>query len=114
NDRDASAWFEWAILENDQAALEKAAQLNPDFGEAHVLLGTRATDGGDLPAALAHLEQAARLMPRKSYVWYSLGYAQNKAGQREAAAVSLENALRTSTSREQAEMARTLLGSLLP
>ncbi|MEO8096975.1 MAG: tetratricopeptide repeat protein [Acidobacteriota bacterium] len=112
NDRDAMTWFQWAVLENDHAALEKAARLNPNFGEARSLLGVRATDDGDLPAALEHLQQAARLLPRKSYVWYSLAFAQFKAGQPEPAATSLESALRTATSPEQIQMAQTLLDSL--
>jgi tetratricopeptide (TPR) repeat protein len=103
-----------ALLENDHAALEKAAQLNPNLAEAHVLLGVRATDAGDLDSALEHLEQATRLLPRKSYAWYSLGYAQVKANQREAAARSLEAALRSATTAEQTGMARTLLESLRP
>jgi tetratricopeptide (TPR) repeat protein len=112
NDRDALAWFELALMENDHAALEKAAQLNPNLAEAHVLLGVRATDDGDFETALKHLEQATRLMPRKSYAWYSLGYAQQKAGLLEAARASLEAALLAAASPEQRQMAETLLRSL--
>jgi Flp pilus assembly protein TadD len=112
NDRDALAWFQWALMENDRAALEKAAQLNPNLAEAQVLLGVRATDEGDLDTALRHLEQATRLMPRKSYAWYSLGYAQQKRGDAVAARRSLDQALQTATSPEQRAMAATLLDSL--
>jgi len=112
NDRDALAWFQWALMENDQAALEKAAQLNPNLAEAHVLLGVRLTDDGDLDAAMAHLEQATRLMPRKSYAWYSLGFAQDKLGDSAGARRSLERALQNATTPEQRQMAETLLVSL--
>jgi tetratricopeptide (TPR) repeat protein len=112
NDRDALAWFEWALIDNDHAALEKAAQLNPNLAEAHVLLGVRATDDGDLDAALEHLEQATHLLPRKSYAWYSLGYAQVRNGDTEGATRSLEQALRTATTAEQRKMASTLRDSL--
>jgi tetratricopeptide (TPR) repeat protein len=112
NDRDALAWFECALIDNDHAALEKAAQLNPNLAEAHVLLGVRATDDGDLDAALEHLEQATRLLPRKSYAWYSLGYAQVRNGDTEGATRSLEQALRTATTAEQRKMASTLRDSL--
>jgi tetratricopeptide (TPR) repeat protein len=112
NDRDALAWFELALVENDQALLEKAAQLNPDLAEAHVLLGVRATDDGRLDVALGHLEQATRLMPRKSYAWYSLGYAQVQCGDTTKARQSLEQALGTATTPEQRAMAATLLDSL--
>ena len=112
NDRDALAWFQWALMENDQTALEKAALLNPNLAEAHVLLGVRLTDDGNLAAALAHLEQATRLMPRKSYAWYSLGFAQNKLGDSAGARRALEQALQNATTPEQRQMAETLLVSL--
>ncbi|MEO5925093.1 MAG: tetratricopeptide repeat protein [Bryobacteraceae bacterium] len=112
NDRDALAWFELGAMENDNAALENAARWNPNLGEAHVLLGVRATDAGDLAAALRHLEQATNLMPRKSYAWYSLGYAQEKAGLHDAAELSLRTALRAATTTEQRQMAQTLLDSI--
>ena len=112
NDRDALAWFELALMDNDQAALERAVQLGPNLADAQVLLGVRATDIGDLDTALVLLERATRLMPRKSYAWYSLGYAQQKGGDTAGAHISLEHALQTATSREQREMAGTLLDSL--
>jgi len=112
NDRDAMAWFELAQLEGDPAALERVVQLNPDFAEAHVLLGVRATDAGDLDAALWHLEQAAALLPRKSYAWYSLGFAQQKRGDVGGARRSLERALQVAATSEQRKMAATLLDSL--
>jgi tetratricopeptide (TPR) repeat protein len=112
NDRDALAWFELSLLENDQAALEKAVQLNPNLAEAHVLLGVRLTDDGNLDAALQHLEQATRLLPRKSYAWYSLGYAQFQRGDVAGARGALEQALQTASTQEQRQMAATLLDSL--
>jgi tetratricopeptide (TPR) repeat protein len=112
NDGDALAWFELALMENDPAALERAAQLNPNLAEAHVLLGVRATDDGNLGAALEHLEQATRLLPRKSYAWYSLGYAHSKRGDINRARQALEQALQTATTPEQRAMAATLLDSL--
>lgn len=113
NDRDAQAWFQLAVMTNDDGALAKAVELDPSFGEARVLLGVHATDDGDIDAALEHLQQAARLMPRKSYVWYSLGYAQQKQGDPAAARRSLERALQTAATQEQRSMAATLLDSLL-
>ena len=114
NDQDASAWFELGLLDHDDAALERAATLNPNLGEAHLLLGVHATDDGDLPMALAHLEQAVRLMPRKSYAWYSLAFAQARANQTAAARDSLQQSLHTATTPEQRKMAATLLESLEP
>lgn len=112
NDRDALAWFELGLTGNDQSALEKAAQLNPNLAQAHVLLGVRATDAGRLELALEHLEQATRLIPRRSYAWYSLAYAQFKHGNTTGARQSLDQALQTATTPEQRSMAATLLDSL--
>ncbi len=114
NDREALAWFQLALTENNQTALERAVELNPNLAEARVLLGVRATDLGDFDTALLHLEQATRLLPRKSYAWYSLGYAQTKQGDAIGARRSLEQALATATSPEQRQMAATLLDSLGP
>ncbi len=112
NDRDAQALFAAAVLDNDRQALERVVEIDPNFAEAHVLLGVRATDEGDLNAGLRHLEQAVTLMPRKSYAWYSLGYAQWKKGDAVGARRSLQQALQTAASPEQRTMAATLLDSL--
>ena len=52
DDKDATILFEYALLERDAGAgndrvrelLEKVVALNPNFGEAQLLLGVRATD----------------------------------------------------------------------
>ena len=115
--RNAAAWFESAMLEQDAGAgaarvrelLEKTVAANPNFGEAHALLGIRATDDGRYEAAVAHLQQAARLLPRKSYVWHALAFAQEKTGDIPAAAQSARRAVRTAMTPEQAAMAEALL-----
>jgi tetratricopeptide (TPR) repeat protein len=112
NDRDASAWFQLGLLDRDNAALERATELNPNLGEAHLLLGVRATDDNDLTRALPHLEQAVRLMPRKSDAWYALAFAQVRAKQTAPARESLQQAMHTATTPEQRKMAETLLESL--
>ncbi len=113
----AAAWFEYALLEQDRGAgaarvrelLEKTVAANPDFGEAHALLGIRATDEGRYDDAIAHLEDAARLLPRKSYVWHALAFAQQKRGRTAEALVSARRAARTAATPEQAAMAESLL-----
>jgi len=112
----ASAWFESAMLEQDAGAgvarvqelLEKTVAANPNFGEAHALLGIRATDEGRYDVAVKHLEQAARLLPRKSYVWHALAFAQEKSGQLPAAVAAARRAVRTAVTPEQAAMAESL------
>lgn len=112
NDRDPAAWFQLGLLDHDDAALARAAELNPNLGEAHLLLGVHATDDNLLPLALNHLQQAVRLMPLKSYAWYSLAFAQTRATQNVAARESLQRALHTANTPEQRKMAETLVSSL--
>jgi tetratricopeptide (TPR) repeat protein len=115
--RHAPAWFQMALLEQDEGAgsarvgelLERVAGLDGDFAEAHVLLGIRATDAGDLQKALVHLRQAVRVLPRRSYIWNALAYAEQKAGDRFAAIGSARQAIRTATTAEQVRMAETLI-----
>lgn len=116
----AAAWFEYALLEQDRGAdasrvrelLEKTVAANPDFGEAHALLGIRATDDGRYGEAIEHLERAVRLLPRKSYLWHALAFAQQKAGRAAAALASARRAARTAATPEQAAMAEALLREL--
>ena len=112
NDRDSLAWFQLALTANTVGALERAAELNPNLAEAHILLGVRATDDNQLDTALTHLKLATRLVPRKSYAWYSLAYAQQKQGDAASARASLEQALQTATTPQHREMAAALLDSL--
>lgn len=112
NQEDANAWFQFALLEGDDTALRKAAELNPNLGEAQLLLGVHATDDGDLDRAIEYLESAVELLPRKSSAWYSLAFAQQKNGDDAATITSLNRALRTATSPEDTAMANALLESL--
>lgn len=112
NQENAEAWFQLALLEGDDTALRKAAKLNPNLGEAQLLLGVHATDDGDLDSAIEYLENAVDLLPRKSPAWYSLAFAQQKNGDEAAAIVSLYRALRTATTMEQTAMAEALIESL--
>jgi tetratricopeptide (TPR) repeat protein len=120
NSRDAGTWFEYAMLERETGAgrarvdelLEKAASLNPNFAEAHFMLGVRATDDGRYPAAIIYLRQAVRALPRQSYFWHALAYAQQKLGQREEAIESAARAVLTAATAEQEHMASALLEGL--
>lgn len=110
--RDASAWFQLALLTGDDAALRKAVELNPDLGEAQILLGNRAADEGDFERAIQHLERAVTLLPRKSYAWYSLAFARYKSGVLDGTRETLDLALQTATTPEQAAMAQALKEAL--
>jgi tetratricopeptide (TPR) repeat protein len=116
-DRDAGTWFELAMLERETGApgarvdalLRRTITLNPNFAEAHFLLGARATDDGDYATAIGHLHEALRVLPRQSYFWHALGYAQAKLGMHQEAAESARRALASAATEEHERMAETLL-----
>ena len=119
--KDSTILFEYALLERDAGAgndrvrelLEKVVTLNPNFGEAQLLLGVRATDDRRYDAGIGYLRNAARLLPRQSYVWHALAYAQQKAGLYPDALDSAQRAVRTASTDEQEHMAEALRDALL-
>ncbi|MCU1337262.1 MAG: hypothetical protein JWO19_2843 [Bryobacterales bacterium] len=118
--KDATILFEYALLERDAGAgtervrelLEKVVALNPNFGEAQLLLGVRATDDRRYDAAVTYLRDAARLLPRQSYVWHALAYAQQKLGHYPEALEAAQRAVRTASTDEQEHMAEALRDAL--
>jgi tetratricopeptide (TPR) repeat protein len=118
--KDASILFEYALLERDAGAgndrvrelLEQVVGLNPNFGEAQLLLGVRATDDGRYDAAIVYLRDAARLLPRQSYAWHALAYAQQKLGRYPEALDAAQRAVRTASTDEQEHMAEALRDAL--
>jgi tetratricopeptide (TPR) repeat protein len=120
DDKDATILFEYALLERDAGAgtervrelLEKVVALNPNFGEAQLLLGVRATDDRRYDAAIVYLHDAARLLPRQSYVWHALAYAQQKLGHYPEALDAAQRAVRTASTDEQEHMAEALRDAL--
>jgi tetratricopeptide (TPR) repeat protein len=121
DDKDSTILFEYALLERDAGAgnnrvrelLEKVVALNPNFGEAQLLLGVRATDDRRYEDAMPYLRSAARLLPRQSYVWHALAYAQQKQGLYPDALDSAQRAVRTAATDEQEHMAEALRDALL-
>jgi tetratricopeptide (TPR) repeat protein len=120
DDKDATILFEYALLERDAGAgtervrelLQKVVALSPNFGEAQLLLGVRATDDRNYDRAIAYLHDAARLLPRQSYVWNALAYAQQKLGNYPEALDAAQRAVRTATTDEQEHAAETLRDAL--
>jgi tetratricopeptide (TPR) repeat protein len=121
DDKDATILFEYALLQRDAGAgnervrelLEKVVGLNPNFGEAQLLLGVRATDDRNYDRAVAYLHDAARLLPRQSYVWNALAYAQQKIGNYPEALDAAQRAVRTASTDEQEHAAEALRDALL-
>jgi tetratricopeptide (TPR) repeat protein len=112
--RDPEMWFQYANLEHDHALLkndllQKVVELNPDFAEAHFLLGERLTDAGDFTRAIAHLQEAVRVRPRDSFYWHALGFAQVKAGLQTDAIASARHAKATAITDPQESAADALI-----
>lgn len=115
--REAATYFEYAMLERDTGAkrgrvdqlLRKVIAVNPNFAEAHFLLGVRWTDDGRYSESIEHLREAVRILPRQSYFWHALGYAQWKLGRREEARESARRAVATAESISESDMAAALV-----
>jgi Tfp pilus assembly protein PilF len=106
--RDARTFFELAELNRDNALIEKALTIDPNFAEAHFLLGVRWTDDGNFAPAIEHLQKAVALQPRRFTYWNALGYAQAKSGDRPAAAESARRAAILAHTSEEERMAAAL------
>jgi tetratricopeptide (TPR) repeat protein len=106
--RDAGTYFQLAMLRNDNALLEQAVAVDPNFAEAHFLLGVRATDSGNLAAAIEHLRHAVAAKPRRFSYWHALGYAQAKSGDRHGASESARRAVQIASTTMEEEMAAAL------
>jgi Flp pilus assembly protein TadD len=105
---DARAYFELAALNHDNAPIEKALTIDPNFAEAHFLLGVRLTDAGTFSSAIAHLEKAVALQPRRFTYWNALAYAQAKSGDRQTASESARRASILAHTPEEEHMAAAL------
>jgi tetratricopeptide (TPR) repeat protein len=114
---DAEMWFQFSTLDRASGApeshsnesLQKVVELNPDFAEAHFLLGERLTDDGDFTRAIAHLQEAVRVRPRDSFYWHALGFAQVKAGLQTDAIASARHAKATAITDPQESAADAMI-----
>lgn len=115
--RDASTYFEYAMLLRDTGAdpglvtsfLEKTVAANPEHAEAHFLLGIRASDAARYSDAVSHLRQAVAILPRQAYFWQALSHANFKLGNVEEAKAAATRALANATTDHEREMARAAL-----
>ncbi len=105
---DPGAYFQLAMLTNDNALLEKAVAVDPGFADAHFLLGVRAADAGNFSPAIEHLRRAVALRPRRFTYWHALGYAQAKSGDRSGAAESARRAALIASNDQEERMAAAL------
>src|SRR5215210_2755959 len=81
-------------LRQARAALSKAVQLRPDFGEAWARLGyTYQVEEELTPDAIRAMETAYRLLPSRMDVAHNLAIAYARTGQREKAEALIESVL---------------------
>lgn len=114
---DARTHFEYAMLLRESggpseavlASLRKAVSLNPQFAEAHFMLGGALLGRGRRLEAIEHLKQAAALLPRQSSLWRALALALHESGRNEEARRAAWRALQTAQTEADAEMARAAL-----
>ncbi len=114
---DGSTYFEYAMLLRDTGAdpdlvtsfLQKAVTANPDYAEAHFLLGIRASDGERYAEAVEHLRRATEILPRQAYFWQALSYAYHKLGRTAESRAAAMRALRFAHTDHEADMARAAL-----
>jgi tetratricopeptide (TPR) repeat protein len=113
-DTPAEAFFEYAMLVRDSGGsrelvrrnLEMAVSRNPNYAEAHFLLGLSAANEGRHAEAIPHLEQAVSIFPRQSPFWHALAFSLHAAGRSEEARRAAQRALDSAANPQQAEMAR--------
>ena len=60
--------------------LRRAVALNPNYAEAHFLLGLMASAEKRPLEALEQLKRAAEVLPRQSQFWHALALAAHEAG----------------------------------
>ena len=81
-------------MQGAEKEFEKAVEADPNWAEAHNLLGFVLGQLGDLPAAIDHLRKAVGLDPALATAHYNLGVALWYGGQRPESISELHTALR--------------------
>jgi tetratricopeptide (TPR) repeat protein len=115
--RQAATHFEYAMLLRESgderaevaAHLGRAIELNPNFAEAHFLLGLMFTHAKRDKEAIPHLERAAAILPRQSHFWHALSMAYHRAGNAAEAQRAAHRALENAATVNEAGMARAAL-----
>ncbi len=86
--------------------LEKAAALEPQFGQHQLSLGEIYLESGQIGRAIPALEQATRLEPQNAAAWIALAKAQQMTGEMDQAALSADQAAEYSEDPNQALLLR--------
>ncbi|MCW5980908.1 MAG: hypothetical protein KIT09_22700 [Bryobacteraceae bacterium] len=113
----ASTYFEYAMLLRETGAptddvagqLRKTVELNPNYAEAHFLLGVMASAAGEPEKAVESLRRAAAILPRQANFWHALALACHESGRGELARRAARRALEAAVTEQEAEMARAAI-----
>ena len=73
-----------------ESLLNKAALLDPDLGDAHLLLGVVYSDKGDFPKAIAAYQRAAKADPEREEPHYRLAQVYRWVGEKAKARQELQ------------------------
>jgi tetratricopeptide (TPR) repeat protein len=120
--RDAEIYFEYAMLLRDSGGdhaevtenLRRAVTLNPNYAEAHFLLGTMASAEKRPLDALEHLTRAAEVLPRQSQFWHAVALAAHEAGDPLEARRAARRARDAAANPREIEMAEAALRLVEP
>jgi tetratricopeptide (TPR) repeat protein len=115
--REASTHFEYAMLLRESggaaadvaAHLRKTIELNPNYAEAHFLLGLMASGEKKYAEAVEHLNRAVSILPRQSYFWHALAVAYHELGDSGAARRAAYRALDNAATEQEASMAQAAI-----
>ena len=89
--------------------LAEAVGRNPDFAEAHFILGLMAQKENLHREAIASFEQATRVLPRQSYFWHARALSHLELKQTELAQRSALRAAASAATPAELEMARAAI-----
>ncbi len=111
------AAFEYAMLlreehgpkEEVRRLLSEAVGRNPDFAEAHFILGLMAQQENRHRDAVAYFEEATRVLPRQSYFWHARAVSHLELRQTELARRSALRAAASAATSAELEMAQGAL-----
>ncbi len=114
---DAQTYFEYAMLLRQSGgersrvdeSLRTAIRLNPNFAEAHLVLGTSLSAENHYREAVPHLREAAAILPRQAAVWHALTLAYHHLGETAAARGAAYRALQAAATEQEVEMAHAAL-----
>ena len=114
---DPQSYFEYAMLLRQNGgersrideSLRTAIRLNPNFAEAHLVLGTSLSAENRYRDAVPHLREAAAILPRQAKIWHALTLAYHHLGETAAARRAAYRALQAATSEQEVEMAHAAL-----